>query len=134
MKTQSKLVPVVLAMLFTLLPIGGGAFAAPKFGGSDGGGGYQYPNSKMLLKKVSEPLAKQIEAMDDKAFAKFPRNLRKAELAKIIRTVVPLPETYRERPNADGELEGLMFDYDRNYCDQSGCGPRILALKPFYDA
>lgn len=133
MNVLNKQVAALLAAACTMLPIAV-SHAAPSVGGSDGGGGFQYPNAKLLLKVVSTPLAKSIEAMEDKAFQNFPRNLRRAELAKIIRTVVSKPEEYRERENADGESEGLMFDYDRNYCDNTGCGPRIIALKPFFDA
>lgn len=133
MNALNKQVATLLATVCTMLPIAV-AHAKSSMGGSDGGGGFQYPNAKLLLKVVSTPLAKSIEAMDDKAFQNFPRTLRRVELAKIIRTVVSMPEEYRERENADGESEGLMFDYDRNYCDSKGCGPRIIALKPFFDA
>lgn len=133
MKALNKHVSVLLIAACTILPAAL-SNAAPSTGGSDGGGGFQYPNAKLLLKVVSEPLAKSVEAMDDKAFQNFPSHLRRIELAQIIRTVVSKPEEHKERENASGELEGLMFDYDRNYCDEKGCGPRIIALKPFFDA
>lgn len=135
MMIRKLLRPFLALTILTVLPIVS-ALANPshRLGGSDGGGGFEYPNSKLLLKVVSHKLADDIQSMHHKAFEAFPIGFQRNELVAIIRSIVPMPGDYIERTNSDGEEEGLMFDYNENFCDKKGCGPRIIALKPFYES
>ena len=138
MKLQIDFKPILLTMLLTLAPTLG--FAA---GGSDngsgtsnGGGGFQYPNSRALLKKVSGDLSAEILKMDAKAFAKLSPDFSQDEVARIVREVKYRADLNKLRTNADGEEEGLMFDYSSSYCEQEGCAnPKkaIIAKQPFFD-
>ncbi len=107
-------------------------------GGANGGGGFQYPNSKALLKKVSTELADDIAKMDPKAFVNFPNDLNQDKIAQLIRDVKYLYDTNEERLNPDGEYEGLMFNFYRNFGGYSGgqfytMGYAIAALQPFFE-
>lgn len=130
LKTKSLLVTlfVVLSSTFALA------------GGANGGGGFQYPNSKALLKKVSSELANDILKMDNASFKNFPPELSRDNIARIIREVKYLSDAdyNEERVNPDGEYEGLMFNYYRNFGGSQGgvvypIGYAIAALQPFFE-
>ena len=123
----------LVATLLLMVPI----LAPDKEGGAGPGGGFEYPNSKALLKKVSSELADQIEKMNPDAFAGLPKDLGRGEIARLIREIKPRPNLYKSRVNSQGEDEGLMFDYSSSYFpdDQPCASPQkaIFALQPFYD-
>lgn len=149
MSLKNNITPFFVASLFTFLSIGVHAqspssqrdrnkkmITREEVGGSNGGGSYEHINSKLLLEVVSKELADDIAQMNPKTFDNFPKykNIGKKEFEQIIRNVVAQPDDYLKRDNKEKKREGLMFNYEPNFCDEHGCGPRIIAMKPFYDA
>ncbi len=97
-------------------------------GGANGGGGFQYTNSKKFLRTVTVELIEEIKALPDFLF----RNLKfsKLDMIRIIRNVRHWDKIENSRINPDGDVEGLMFDYGV----ASDVGPYIAALKPFFES
>lgn len=117
------------AVLVTILVAGLPSLSAARGGSRDSGGAFQYNNSRPLLKDVSENLAREIETMNPKIFAQLPKGLGQKEMAKIIRGVRMQAQVFKTRPNTDGDVEPLMFDFGR---DKNG--PYIVAYKGYFDA
>ena len=131
MNPQIHFKRILMSTLLTLLPTLGMA-AGP----SNGGGGFQYPNSRALLKKVTTDLSAEILQADSKVFSKLPPEFSREEIARIIRDVKARPDQNKVRTNADGEEEGLMFDYSSSYCEVDSCvkpARAIIAEQAFFD-
>lgn len=134
MNIQRRFKETALAILLTVTTHS----SAWAVGPSNGGGGFQYPNSRALLKKVSTELARDIMGMDPKSFSHLPAGFSRNEVAQLIREVKYRPDLNRARTNPEGEEEGLMFDYSEQYCDDKApdCSTgqnSIVAMEPFFD-